>query len=103
MKESLRSDLISGVELYRTRQQRHSLLPLSQLELTLGLVKARSTRLSQLFLQFFSDFCLRCQCSLGARFCCSGRGGIVLSTFTLVLSLEPLKTGNDRESADRGH
>src|SRR6202045_1226189 len=46
IEESFRGNLICRVELDRTRQKSDGFLPLSQLELTLCLVKACPTRLS---------------------------------------------------------
>src|SRR5260221_663494 len=61
LEESLRGDLIFRVELDRTRQKSDAFSPLSKLELTLGLVEARPTRLAQLVVEFPGDFCFRCQ------------------------------------------
>src|SRR5262245_40224647 len=63
------------------RQKSDSFSPLSQLELSFGLVEACPARLPQLFLQLSADLCFRFQ-----------RSGHALA---LVLSPEPLKPGED--------
>ena len=74
--------MICRVELYRTRKKGDAFPPLSQLELTLGVVEACPARLSQLFMQFRGDLCFR---------------------FKRLSRAEPLKTGDDRENGDRCH
>jgi len=78
------------------RKESDAFVPLSQLELTLGLVETCPTRLPQLFLQLRGDLCFRFK-RLGRRF--EGLG----CALTLMLSLESLKAGADRENADRRH
>ena len=78
------------------RQKSDAFLPLSKLELTLGLVEAYPTRLPQLVVEFPGDFCFRCQRFLRVCF-------FSLGPLTVALGLEPLKASNDCQNADRGH
>src|SRR5258708_14073997 len=83
LEESLRGDLIFRVELARTRQKSDAFSPLSKLELTLGLVEARPTRLAQLVVEFPVDFFSRCQGFFPVAFFCSCQSRILLSALTV--------------------
>src|SRR6516225_8424832 len=96
LKESLRGNWIFRVELDRTRQKSDSFSPLSQPELTLGLVEACPARLPQLVVEFPGHF----------RYACSFRPGqrrVLLGSLTVALGLQPLKASNNCQNTDRGH
>ena len=81
--------MIFRVELDRTRKKSDAFPPLSQLELTLGLVEACPARLPQLFMQLRGELCFSFQ-----------RLGCALP---LPLRPEPLKPSDDRKNGDRCH
>ena len=56
LEEPLRSDLVFRIEFHRSRQQGDPFIPLTEVELSFGLVEARPTR----FLQQGAEFAILC-------------------------------------------